>query len=268
VLNDRLRSTLLASGCTEQALAAELQVDPKTVERWVLTGRTPHRQTAWRAAKRLQVKATWLWPDLDRPRVVTTIAPELVAHYPHRSEVPRELWMELLEGARSEISLFADAALFLPEENPEAIGALRRKAEQGVPVRLMLGDPDTPEMALRGEEERLFNAIPARIRMALAYYRPLAGAEGVAFHLHRTALYNSIFRFDEEMLINSHVYGEYGYMAPIIHLRRLEGADLFEMYARSFERVWEISYSVTPEELDRKLGLHPVATPPSASVSR
>jgi hypothetical protein len=162
-----------------------------------------------------------------------------------------------LEAARREIVLFADAALFLPEENPEAIGLLRRKAEQGVRVRLLLGDPDTPEMALRGQEESL--DIPARVRMALAYYRPLAGAPGLAFHLHRTALYNSVFIYDEEMLINTHVYGEYGYMAPILHLRRVEGADLFEMYARSFERVWGISYPVSPEELDRRLGVRQAA---------
>jgi hypothetical protein len=30
-------------------------------------------------------------------------------------------------------------------------------------------------------------------------------------------------------------------MAPILHLRRMEGGDFFDMYVRSFERVWEVS---------------------------
>ena len=44
------------------------------------------------------------------------------------------------------------------------------------------------------------------------------------------------------MLVNQHVYGMYGYLGPIIHLRRLPGADLFEMYSRSLDLVWDASY--------------------------
>jgi hypothetical protein len=32
-------------------------------------------------------------------------------------------------------------------------------------------------------------------------------------------------------------------MAPILHLRKVEGADLFTMYERSFELAWAESYS-------------------------
>jgi hypothetical protein len=41
-------------------------------------------------------------------------------------------------------------------------------------------------------EERLYDGLTGRIRMALAYYRPLAAVEGVTFHLHRTALYKAL----------------------------------------------------------------------------
>jgi hypothetical protein len=88
--------------------------------------------------------------------------------------------------------------------------------------------------------------IPGRIRMALAYYRPLVGVPGVTFHLHRTTLYNSIYRFDDQMMINQHAYGTYGYMAPILQLRKVEGADLFAMYERSFDMAWAESYLYNP----------------------
>jgi hypothetical protein len=52
-------------------------------------------------------------------------------------------------------------------------------------------------------------------------------------------------------------------MAPILHLRRVEGADLFEMYARSFERIWEASYAISPEEVAQKAGLHPAPAAPT-----
>ena len=84
--------------------------------------------------------------------------------------------------------------------------------------------------------------IPGRVRMALAYYRPLVGVPGVEFHLHRTTLYNTMIRFDDQMLINQHIYGTYGYMAPVLHLRRVDTGDLFTTYERSVERVWEESY--------------------------
>jgi hypothetical protein len=51
----------------------------------------------------------------------------------------------------------------------------------------------------------LFEGIPGRIRMALAYYRPLVGVEGIEFRLHGTSLYNSIFRYDDQMLVNQHI---------------------------------------------------------------
>jgi hypothetical protein len=174
---------------------------------------------------------------------------QVVAFYPHRADTPKGLWMDLLNGAEHHIDLFANASLFLPEENPEAIAIITRKAASGVKVRIMLGDPNHAAMELRGREERLFDAIPARIRMALAYYRPLVDVEGVEFRQHTTSLYNSIFRYDDQILVNQHIYGTYGYLAPILHLRRTTGADLFETYMKSFELIWqEESYSIQVNE--------------------
>jgi hypothetical protein len=174
---------------------------------------------------------------------------QVVAFYPHRADTPKRLWMDLLVGAHEEINLFANASLFLPEENPEAIEIINNKAASGVRVRILLGDPAHPAMELRGREERLFDAIPGRIRMALAYYRPLVDIDGIEFRLHGTSLYNSIFRYDDQILVNQHVYGTYGYLAPILHLRKVPSGDLFETYMRSFELVWsEESYSIHADE--------------------
>jgi hypothetical protein len=175
---------------------------------------------------------------------------QVVAFYPHRADTPKHLWMDLLVGAQQDIDLFANASLFLPEQNPEAIDILKKKAATGVKVRVLLGDPGHPAMELRGREERLFEAIPSRIKMALAYYRPLVGVDGIDFRLHGTSLYNSIFRYDDQMLVNQHIYGTYGYIAPILHLRRVAGADLFETYMKSFELVWrEESYELPADEI-------------------
>jgi transcriptional regulator with XRE-family HTH domain len=173
--NERLRATLRSNGYTDSAFAEDIGVDAKTVQRWVTKGRTPHPNTAQRAAKLLNVPAPWLWPDLEKNRSGPNSG-EVVALYSHRSDTPKHLWMDLLVGAQEHIDLFANASLFLPEDNPEAISIIKHKAANGVAVRILLGDPDHPAMELRGREERLFDALPGRIRMALAYYRPLMGS--------------------------------------------------------------------------------------------
>ncbi len=248
-VNQRLRSTISTSDFDEEALAEKLGIDPKTVQRWVTTGRTPHPRTAYRAAKLLGVPPTWLWEELDRDGLATSA--EVAAFYPHRSEVPRSLWLNLLQAAQEQIWIMAYASLFLPEESSTTVDVLRRKAGEGVRICIALGDPDSPEVALRGVEEQLFEAIAGRVRMALAYYRPLLDVSGVEFHLHRTTLYNSIYRFDDDMLINQHIYATYGYVAPILHLRSVPGGDLFHTYARSFERIWAVSYPFRPVETGR-----------------
>lgn len=239
--NDRLRSTLRTAGYAEARLADEVGVDTKTVQRWVTTQRTPHRSTAVRVARLLSVPAEYLWPDLER----TTAGEgngEVVCFYPHRSHVPKACWLDLIVGARERIDVISYASLFLPEDNPEAVKLLAHKAANGIKVRVALGDPDSPEIALRGREEGMPDGIPGRVRMALAYYRPLLEAPGVAFQLHRTTLYNSIFRFDDQMMVNQHIYGTYGYLAPILHLRRVDCSDLFATYERSADLVWRESY--------------------------
>ncbi|WP_371780285.1 helix-turn-helix domain-containing protein [Streptosporangium subroseum] len=241
--NERLRTTIHESGYTEQSLARELALDPKSIQRWITRDITPRRASAYRAAKLLDVSPVWLWPDIEISRE-TSSQSEQVSLYPHRADAPRHLWMDLLSGASKDIWLFANASLFLPEENPDSIALIRNKAESGVTIRILMGDPDSPEMALRGVEEQLYDAIPARIRMALTYYSPLVGLPGIHFRLHRTSLYNSIFRYDNEMLINQHIFGSYGYIAPLLHLRRVEGSDFFDTYIRSFERVWNVSQPV------------------------
>jgi transcriptional regulator with XRE-family HTH domain len=247
--NERLRTALRERSLSTTALAAKLRVDPKTVERWVTKDVIPHRTTAAAAAKLLDRPVTWLWPATDEP--AEQGSGEVVAFYPHRAQTPRSLWLNLLKAAQREIVLMAYASLFLPEENPESTRILREKARAGVKIRIALGDPDSPEVALRGVEERLYVGLVGRVRMAIAYYQPLLAVPNIEFRLHRTALYNSIFIYDDEMLINQHAYGVYGYMAPILHLRRVDGADLFGMYAESFERVWQEAYPFQPSE--RKL---------------
>jgi hypothetical protein len=66
-----------------------------------------------------------------------------------------------------------------------------------------------------------------------------ANHPGIKIKLHSTTLYNSIYWFDDDMLVNTHAYGVPAHFAPVLHLRHLSSGTLFQTYARSFDRVWD-----------------------------
>jgi hypothetical protein len=111
--------------------------------------------------------------------------------------------------------------------------------EQGTKVRLTLGDPDSEAVRRRGEEEGIGDGLAARVRLGLLYLREAIGAPGVELRFHATTLYNSLYRFDDDLLVNAHVYGAPAAHSPVLHLRRLPGGQLVNHYQASFERVWE-----------------------------
>ena len=238
--NERLRSCITGARLTIPDVAAQVGVDPKTVERWIVLGRIPHRSHRWATASLLGTDEAYLWPEVaDDRRAQAASAAELVALYPNRGAVTGALWRSLLDNAVDHIDVLVFSGLFLPDGYPEVAKLLASKAEQGTQVRLAFGDPDSEAVRRRGEEERIGDGMAARIRLSLIYLRDAIGAPGVELRFHATTLYNSIYRFDEDMLINAHVYGAPAAHSPVLHLRRLPGARLFDHYQASFERVWE-----------------------------
>lgn len=68
---------------------------------------------------------------------------------------------------------------------------------------------------------------------ALALVRPLAGRPGLEIRCHATTLYNSIFRYDGEMIVNTHVFGIPAPHAPAMHLPRRSVGDTFGTIRRA-----------------------------------
>ena len=98
--NERLRALLLERGETPDKLAEAVNVDPKTVERWITKGRTPYRAHRFAVAAFFGVDESYIWPDaLGRDQVVAVSESEIVAVYPHRSEVPRDVWEHVFSTA-------------------------------------------------------------------------------------------------------------------------------------------------------------------------
>ncbi|MFD1932994.1 XRE family transcriptional regulator [Nonomuraea mangrovi] len=234
-MNHHLRYALANARLHPTDLAARLAVDPKTVERW-LQGRVPYPRHRWAVADVLQVDEADLWPEVAGYR--RTIASEVQAVYPHRHAVPQAAWRQHFTNAAREIDILTYSGLFLAEDTAIML-AIAQRARSGVKVRVLLGDPDSPEVATRGVDEHIGpDVMAARIRNALTLYQPLRDAPGVEVRLHSTVLYNSIYRADDQLLVNTHAYGIPAAQAPVTHLQTGHENGPAGIYLSSFERVW------------------------------
>lgn len=247
MLNERLRAAMAAGGWTHATLAARAQVDPKSVERWVNLGRTPRRATALLAAETLGEDVHALWPALRQARSARAVSSELVALYDQRADVPVSTFTDMLAEARETIDVLVYAAVFLHEGFPRLNDLLRERAAEGCSVRIALGDAESENVRQRGEEERFGHGIESRCQLALMHYRPLLGVPGIEIRTHETTLYNSLYRADDQLLANAHVWGVNAYGAPVWHLRRNGDGGIFDTYAQSFDAVWTTAKPV-PEE--------------------
>lgn len=240
--NERLRHQMHVNGVTATGLASVVEVDPKTVTRWIDTGRLPHPRHRATVAKHLSVDETFLWPELlDDPRTAAASQAELRTVFPHRGAIPSELWRHLIESATQHVDVLVYAGLFLVDTNPDLPRRLVERAADGLTARLMYGDPGSETITSRGDEEGIGQHLAARVQLALSYMSPVLGTAGIEVRQHETVLYNSIYRFDDEMLVNTHVLGSPAGQNPVLHLQRVPGGHLFDHYLASFDRVWEMA---------------------------
>lgn len=239
-IGEPLRRALIGARLRDIDVAKSLGVDPKTVQRW-LGGRVPHARHRWGVADLLSVHEYDLWPHLAE---LPSIDAEVYATYPHRGSVPRQVWHRLFESAEHEIGILVYSGLFIAED-AELMRLLASKARSGTTVRIIVGDPDSPHVDQRGQDEGIHDAMAAKIRNAILLYRPLLAA-GASIGLHSTVLYNSLYVGDGEMLINQHIHGIAAAYAPVLHLSRRVEDGIFSTYINSFERVWGSATSLVP----------------------
>ncbi|ASO18928.1 transcriptional regulator with XRE-family HTH domain [Actinoalloteichus hoggarensis] len=238
--NERLRDALLRQGLNLDHVARAAKVDPKTVERWITKNRIPYPKHRHTIAAMVRESENYLWPDaLPTERKAEVAVSEVIKVYPHRHAVPRELWSRLIDNAHEDIEILVYAGMFLTEY-PKLIHQFREKAQGGTRIRLLFGDPVSREVTRRSEDEGIGKTtLAAKVRNALAFFRPLRDEPNIEIRCHGTTLYNSIYRFDDEMVVNTHLYGFQAAHAPALHLRRLSAGDLFENYSESLESVWK-----------------------------
>jgi transcriptional regulator with XRE-family HTH domain len=238
-MNERLRRALLQRDLSVESLASECAVDVKTVGRWLTTGRVPHARHRQTASKLLDLDQDFLWPEI-RQRSPYLAAPtsEIVGTYSDRASVPRDVWIHLLSTATSNIDMLVFSGTFLAQTNPKIAEMLRGQSEAGVSVRLCFGNPKGSAIAFRDQEEGLSGTLSAKVCASLTYFTGLTELPNIGIRLHDTNLYSSIFRYDDQMLVNPHIWGRPASANPVIHIRSTSDDGMYDKYLDSFCRIW------------------------------
>lgn len=234
--NDRLADAMARAGISSAELATAVEVDPRTIDRWVADrSRIPRAHSRHAIAEAVRVPVGLLWPDAANGAQVTN---ELVAVYPSRAAMPSGLVMSLLKDATEQVDVLAFAATWLWDAVPGFGSTLAARANDGVAVRVCLGDPDCEAVRVRGQDEDIGDLLSARCRLSATYADQALGDTPAEMRLHGTTLYASILRFDDDLLVNWHLYGAPAAKSPVLQLRHSSTHGLAASAVRSLDRVW------------------------------
>jgi transcriptional regulator with XRE-family HTH domain len=240
VTNQLLRDALNKASMTTRDLATRLDVDEKTTARWVADeGRVPHPQHRWAAAKVLGVDEAVLWPEAVKTALKTGPDREVVSVYPFRSVVPKSLWRDLISNSTTEITFAGYTNYFLWLEMPNLRTTLRRKADQGVRVRFLIGDPDSAVTTGRESVEDVPLTVSTRIRVTLDEFAKLRDQASVEGRFSDGHISLSVFRFDDDALVCTHIADLLGHDSPTFHLRRRQDDGIFDRFTHHVEHLWE-----------------------------
>lgn len=233
-MNETLRRALLRARLSEGDVAAHLQVDPKTVRRW-LEGRVPYLRHRWALVSLLNADEADLWPEVQAELSARTRPAEIKAVYPNRRAMPLGLWLSTLGLATQKIDILDDSAQFLVGQ-PEVLALLGSRARAGVRVRISLQAPGRP----LSEGLRAPDGPGDAIAMAIPYAHALFSAlrEGGEVRVHRAVTYNCLCRGDDRLIISLRVFGVAAEHTPIVLLQLSGHSDLAATYLESFERIW------------------------------
>jgi lambda repressor-like predicted transcriptional regulator len=213
--NDNLRAALQKAGLQPDDLAQIVEVDIRTVRRW-LSGRTPYPRQRGKVARALDTPEQHLWPETSAtppPRPAAPQTSDLLAAYPSASDPAAPDWNALIRDATDQIDLLGDT--LIPVPGPSGVPELLdTKASNGCEVRILLYEVGRELVPLLGHA-----GIEVRVLNAPAHY--------------------TIHRFDEQLLLTLELLGEEADTAPLWYLHRAASGGLFDRFAQHYNDLWE-----------------------------
>ncbi len=259
--NFRLRAALTQAGMLPGDLAGRVEVDIKTVGRW-LSGRTPHPRHRALVAQILAADEIELWPEAKPTRAAEDPFKELAGAWPDSEHTNAPDWLAMLDSASEQIDLL-DPTLHGLITQPGVIEELAAKATRGACVRILIAAADSIYLTAQDQEvggnpddDDTDDPTPTQREhnQTIETLHPLINDPRIEIREFVTARPNTILRLDEQMLITLHLYGLTRPQAPVLHLRRRQDDGLFDQFAAHFDRIWnqaaeELELDTAPDDL-------------------
>ncbi|MFC0627447.1 helix-turn-helix domain-containing protein [Kribbella deserti] len=236
-MNETLRRALVEARFTERDLAARLGVNPRTVRRW-LEGRLPYPRRRGEVASLLGLDEGTIWPEVEGSTASTSKPAGVVAIYPYRSGVPEDAWASFLGRAQYEVNILAYSAGFLVQQQ-EVLDVLRERSVSGVRVMIALADGERTDRDGIAAAEGKDAPVAANIGASVERLKPMVRDGHAELRLHSTVLPHSLYRADDHVLVNQHVYGFPAARSPVYHVQKAGNGELFDTYMSGFRRIWD-----------------------------
>ncbi|MBQ1074200.1 XRE family transcriptional regulator [Micromonospora sp. C31] len=177
-----------------------------------------------------------LWPDVVRRAVKLGADREIVGVYPRRSDLPRSLFGELIGRARARLWFGGYTSYFVWLEVPNAAVTLGTKVREGADVRFLLGDPASSVTASR---ERIEDTpLTLATRIATTQAEIAKSPEDLPIRMTDRHVAMSVWIFDDEAIVATHIGAGLGQDSVTLHLRRRNGGGAFDRYVEHFEALW------------------------------
>lgn len=240
--NDRLRSAIFKAGLEIEDLAARIEVDAKTVQRW-LGGRTPHARYRAKVANVLQVEESDLWPETIPTVQARDDRREISGAFAHSNDVNAPDWRTLMQAAGEQIDLL-DYSLKDILAAPGVTDLLASKAAAGCQVRILIAHPKSvwvtsisQQLGQDHQDAEGNTELDREINLAHGYLQPLIELPGIELGTFWAERYNTILRFDDQMLVTLHLWATPGPEAPLIHLQRRGEHGLFDQFVEQLDAI-------------------------------
>jgi transcriptional regulator with XRE-family HTH domain len=249
--NEALRERVRGRKLSDRRFADAIGVSVKTVHRWLAdVDYRVREENARRAAEVLGCTPDDLWPQQYSASVgirspAGGVKPFTPTVYANRSQIPISLWQHHFDDAQHSIDILVLAATFLFDTVDGFVDMLTDAAGRGVAVRVLVGDPDGASMILRGQEEDIGEAVVARRRTTVELITPRATTPGLQIRTHQTTLYTSMFRVDDDMIVNFHIYGSPGRNNPVMVFAQADQPRLWATFDQAFNRIWDNAKPLT-----------------------
>jgi len=245
--NNLLARRLKEQGFSRVRLSQETNLDSLTIDR-ILSGETasPRDSTKALIAQALDTTVENLWPDSFQGLHDSAAGVIAAKVFPSRTSIPIEFWRELFAGAQRQIDICVFGGTFLFDRMTGFKKLLKNASENGADIRFVVGDSGSLGVQQHGEEERFGSSLAGRCRLTLEHMQPLV-SDTIQLRTSGATLYASLFRVDDTLVANHHIYGSPAGDNPCIFLDRESDPELWERYEESFQRIWNAAHQPLKE---------------------